>query len=934
MIFSSLFRPKHQDPNPQVRIKAISQLSASEPQHKSLLHELAFNDPDANVSLAALNKLDSFVLWYKMAETSKNDRIVKRSQQVVEQILLNEQSDKVSQQEKRSFILECKDNKLLEKLLGQVWLQKETDIVLRVLAKLAKPQLTKQIFFASTDTQLQLKLLASFEDEATLNKVLKKVSCEQLKQVARRKLEERQASKQIPLELDKQTRLVLARLLALKERSDLPEIEALRALLVAEYERLARQFSYLTLSDKQNFIDKFADVEHKLTALVAKLRPIWQAEQSSIKQQETIELTRIQAQGVLQRISTELDNNIDRISEQQSQGYEQELAAGQQQVQSLIAELASDAQQVRKQLETLNMQLLSCQNILHGLPVFQQAIEQAKNLLDKLTALPLPNDLSQMDAASQHLHDMQYQWQELTKAFATNWPQSLTNSWQEQCSKWQLAIKGLRAQLSKDVERCRNKIRAVDALVNQGKFKVAMGLYQKVKAWYQALPEEQQTQLQRPFAKVQEQIENLIDWQEYIAAPRKPVLLKEAEALLAQPLAIDEQAKKIKILRQQWNSLGKLDNEADQVLNQAFEETIEQAFTPCRDFYLQQEQQREANLAAKQRLIESLGELSAKMLPEADLVKQLRLLQQQWQALGEVDYKQREALNQQYHKQLAPLKERINQYYQDNAGQKQQLLNKARQLLELDSVTDAIGQAKKLQDKWKMIEHAGKKAEAELWPAFRAANDQIFARLKSQQQQEKHAVDGQIEQVNTLLIAMGEQISQAHDKASLAASLASQSELSSLLNELPARARNSLEKRLNLNIQAQQTKVAELEQNQQQQKYINLFLALKNWDDEDKLPEKVQSLPGAWQQCFKNISKAPALDRRELTIEMEIICERDSPKVDATKRREIQLQMMAEKLQQGVNKSLQERLKYWIQVGPLTAEDKILLKRVEILFGA
>ncbi|MFT4993809.1 MAG: exonuclease SbcC [Paraglaciecola sp.] len=934
MIFSSLFRPKHQDPKPQVRIKAISQLSADEPQQKSVLHELAFNDPDVNVSLAALTKLDSFVLWYKMAQSSKNDRIAKRAQQIIEQVLLSEQSDKITGQEKRTFIMECKDNKLLEKLLGQTWLHKESDLVLEVLAKLGKPQLTKQILFSSSDAELQLKLLDSVEDEATLNKVLKKVNSEELKLVASRKLEALQLSKQIPLELDKQTRLVLARLLALKERSDLPEIEGQRVVLVAQYEGLAKQFSYLTLSDKQNFIDKFADIEYKLSTLVAKLKPIWQAEQAAIKQQESIEHTSLNAQEVLQRISTELEDNIEQISEQQCERYAHELVTCQQQVQSLIAQLESGARLARRELENLNMQLLSCQNTLRRLPAFQQAIIHAGELLDTVKALPLPNDLSQLDAAKQYLHDTQGQWQELTEAFATHWPKSLTHSWQAQRGQWQQAIRGLRAQLAKDAERCRNKIRAVDALVEQGKFKVAMSLYQKVLTWYQALPEKEQTQLLRPFAKVQQQIENLKDWQDYIAAPRKPVLLKEAQDMVSQPLEIDQQAKKIKLLRQQWNSLGKLDNEADQALNKAFEDTIEQAFLPCRNFYLQQEQQREANLSTKQKLIASLDELSDQPLPEADLVKQVRMLQQQWQAVGEVDHKQRDILNQQYHAQLAPLKAQINRYYQDNAEQKQQLLSKAQGLLELESVTDAIEQAKKLQDKWKTIPHAGKKVEAQLWPIFRAANDQIFAKLKSQQQQEKLAVDSQIEQANSLLMTMAEHISQAHDKATLATALASQSELSALLDELPARARSALDKLLNHNLQAQQTKLIELQQNQQQQKYTNLFLALNEWDDEDTLPESVQGLPGAWQQCFKPILKAPVMDRRALTIVMEIIGAKESPKVDGAKRKDIQLQMMAEKLQHGKQRTTEELLKDWIQQGPLTTADKKLLTRVEVFFGA
>ena len=109
MIFKNLFRPKHQDPKPAVRITAIGSLSAEVPEQKSILHELAFNDEDVNVSLAALAKLNSFVLWYKMAEIAKNDRIAKRAQQVVESTLFSDDESTMARDEKFAFAYECKN---------------------------------------------------------------------------------------------------------------------------------------------------------------------------------------------------------------------------------------------------------------------------------------------------------------------------------------------------------------------------------------------------------------------------------------------------------------------------------------------------------------------------------------------------------------------------------------------------------------------------------------------------------------------------------------------------------------------------------------------------------------------------------------------------------------------------------------------------------
>ena len=77
MIFSRIFAPSHQSPKPEKRMQAIESLSPDKAQEKTILHELAFNDEDANVSLAALEKLNSFVLWLKMSQIAKQSRVKK-----------------------------------------------------------------------------------------------------------------------------------------------------------------------------------------------------------------------------------------------------------------------------------------------------------------------------------------------------------------------------------------------------------------------------------------------------------------------------------------------------------------------------------------------------------------------------------------------------------------------------------------------------------------------------------------------------------------------------------------------------------------------------------------------------------------------------------------------------------------------------------------
>ena len=155
MIFKHLFRSKHQNPDPQVRIQAIENLNKQDPQQKSVLHELAFNDADVGVSLAALQKLDSFVLWYKMSQIAKNDRVQKKSQQFVENTLLDGQNKALSDKEKQTFILETHDIRLIEKLLVQQWIQNDTPLAMSLLQKVDKPQLQEKLLFDTQNEGLQ-----------------------------------------------------------------------------------------------------------------------------------------------------------------------------------------------------------------------------------------------------------------------------------------------------------------------------------------------------------------------------------------------------------------------------------------------------------------------------------------------------------------------------------------------------------------------------------------------------------------------------------------------------------------------------------------------------------------------------------------------------------------------------------------------------------
>ena len=934
MIFKHLFRSKHQNPDPQVRLQAIETLNKIDPQHKSILHELAFNDSDVGVSLAALDKLDSFVLWYKMSEIAKNDRVQKKSQQYVENTLLDGQNAVLTEQEKREFILETRDMRLVEKLLVQQWVQKDTELAMRLLQKADKTQLQEKILFDTQNENLQTAILETLTDgvqaRKLLNKIQKKTSSSILSELANQTLQDWLSAEQAPFEVEQQVKMVLSRMLALKDQHDLLHIQQQQAELTDQYTQISARFACLTTLKRIEIEQKYTQICTRVERTVALLTPQWQAHQAELALKLSMHTLLTETEQCLAELSLQLKTRISEISSSEVDSFVSIINQHIETLFILTKQLPATNQTAHRQLEQLNNQLSSSLHTLKNIADLQSAIQACQALLQESTDLVLPIDASDIEAAQQHLKQQKQTWRNAVASYQAHIPAYLSQQWNEHLKPLQQAIKVIKGQLDEDVSRCRNKLKATESLINQGKYKAAMLLYQKVQNWFDALPQTQQGQLDRSFVSVKGQIENLKDWQDYIAAPRKPALLNEVEALIIQPLEINAQSAAIKSLRYQWNSLGKADTETDDALNKAFESSIEKAFAPCREFYDEQQQQREQNMTAKQQVlveIKALGEANSGV---TDLTKALRNVQQKWKNIGEVDFKLRNALYDNYQQLLNPIRDKVSAFYQNNAAQKQALLAKAETLLELDSVNDAIEQAKKLQQTWKTIEHAGKKAEAQLWPAFRKVNDSLFAKKSEASQQQQTQLKEQTVLVTEQVMQLESLLENANDKASVLSALQGQHVTTDAITALPVRDRRALELRIQTLVEQQQLRLTAIEKSAKGQTYQDLFSVLKLWKTGSEIPTSASGLSKQWQQCFRELNEN--IERHDLTIKMEIVAQQDSPKEDTEKRQSIQMQLMAQKLQSGDSLDLSSLLKDWIRAGSLSESDITLLNRIVPLF--
>jgi hypothetical protein len=937
MIFSKFFRPKWQHQDANVRLEAIRTMDANDNEQKTQLHELAFNDPDTSVRLSALNKLDNFSIWWKLSQTDKEERIRKFSLQKVEKQVLAVKPDRITNEERETFLKECIHKGLLEKVVNTLYDELEAKLLYSLLVKLDKPQVTQRLFFKTQNTELQRELLDYFDDESGLMKVIKRVDNDEIVTLAQKKVDELRYAKLRPKQLEKEVRLVLSKLLALKDINNFDALKEKREELSRSYDELAADFNYLAATLLQEIEDKYQEISKKLERQLDDLSVVWKEQQAAQALKQKFEDAFSQAQTQLKDVGTVIAEQASTLAVETIDDLKSRLKATTEGLQSAVMNIGgmTDPQQ-RKRSEDLFNQLTSTELTLSKLPDFQEAVKKGEGILNDLKQSSLPESYEQLEDAKKAFKNAKSEWQTLRTPYKASWPAELGREWKELEKTWQSKLREIGDEAEQSIKQTRSMIRGIQNLVRDGKYNGAMRLFEKAKVSFDHLPEKPQSMLNRIYSDAKEQIENLKGWQNYLAQPRKPALIEEVHAIVEKPLPINEQAEKVKLLRKQWISLGVSDEEQDKALNEQFNVLCEKAFEPCREHFAEQEKQRKENFEAKQTLLNAFEDLSRAseggLLP-AELAKQLRTLQNKWQAVGETDYQYRDEINQRYRKAYHPLKEQVNSYYKDNAEQKGTLISRAEKLIEIEDLQQATEQSKQLQENWKAIGHAGFKQEKVLWAKFRELNNQVFAKKEAiylQQREEERVL---VDAIELRLTTLNDVIDESTNKAELVSnveveSIAIRSDMEPLHPKAITRLTNRLEKLIN----KQQQKLKNWEQVNVKQKFNVLFDTVLQWTETEK-PQTVAELPSAWQQCFHDLQTTPEDDERlRLTLMLEIMGDIESPLDDAGLRKAVQLEMMAAKLEDGQHQDKETLLKDWIKLGPLSANEQPLLPRVKAAF--
>ena len=918
MIFNRFFTPAHSSKDAKKRLAAVAKLSSDVSSERRVLHELAFNDEDPDVSLAALSKLDSFALWQKMSQIAANDKVKRQATQAVERFLLDGDGQ-LSAEEKKSFLIESANADLVVKALNQnIGFAIEGAFALSLLEKVGRQNVTQTFFLNVADSRTQLLIIEASQDTDLLQKLQRK-SQQEIKAAIDTRLNNLVAAKNKPIVLEKDMRMVLAKLQAQLDKSEFVQVRDSVATLTQDYAALNAEIECIDVAIGEELSDKYELITQRLNTHMSRLELEYSAAQVEAQRQNIKQALASALESANAGVANLISDNINNVTMGEIEAAQQKVQQASElleQAYSLkVPSLPTDASHRLQELQSTIDDFPNLQRKGVAVVEFLEAGEAYVNEQDNSTSLTPASALD---------HE---QWRELKQSLPVL-PSAWNARWREANKRLSAENKRREKRIDEKLGTCRRHISVVVNLISQGRFRPAMSRFSKLNTDFTQLDDSLKSALQKRFDDVKSQVERLQGWQSYIAAPRKPALLEEATKLTEQQAEnISERAKAIKYLRSQWLSLGQEDSEEGRQQDKLFDQLLEEAFKPCREFYAQQDAQR--NQAKKQResLIESLRLLDTAQDKDT-LHKSVEQLKKDWHDAGHVNADDYQRLKTKWDEALAEVTQVLFTWYQENKNAKLDLIEQVKGLLADELSRDAANTAQKLQKRWKEIGFSGRRQESRLWKDFRTANDAVFDALKSLRLEKKNEFESKITALDASIARLKSEfnsLGQAEQHSQLEKL---KSEILSYPRKLVSAQHQAMDSLYHQWSKAQ-SKAKLAAKRAQVQGLVTVLEHLVNQDLESaKGLDAWEQLKRPWQNALAEGFTVSG-SRLDTTIELELLLNVESPATDESRRKTLQLTMMTVKLEQGTSADFDALLVRWLTLDNTDSSVQLLLPRLE-----
>jgi hypothetical protein len=443
--------------------------------------------------------------------------------------------------------------------------------------------------------------------------------------------------------------------------------------------------------------------------------------------------------------------------------------------------------------------------------------------------------------------------------------------------------------------------------------------------------------LARSLLQLDERLNELRQWKDYVVAPKRIELIEEMEALVGAQEEPEALAEHIRALQQEWRTINKGIASDASAEAERFQQAYRAAFKPCEAHFAAQAVVRRGNLEARRQVLERLQAFIASQdngHADYHLVMQvLREAPREWHSHSPVDREASRNAENEFRQSMDRLRQVLNAWHERNAAEKSALIAQVRHLSSIEDTTQAIDGVVRLQALWKESGPVQRDQAQALWDEFRTLCDAVYQRRE--QAYAQYAAG--LEAARASAVALCEQVEQAGipaaaERPSMHSRVREWHDAFEALGELPRTEARGLRDRFDRAVARFEAGLAQLELRSAAAAESNLFEAARhirayeralmqeaaNSEHEtlraaaETFMTGVQGWPKGGLQVLKqalaragSVSAADVATReralRAVCIRSEILSSTPTPAEDDALRRDYQLRLLMEGLGQVVH---------------------------------
>lgn len=931
-MFAKFFKPKWQHSKADVRIRAITKLKASNSEQRQILSQLALQDQNPAVRSAAVIKLDEPELLCKISNLDTDHQVRHLAADRACRMIIEPQNNNRQDNEQQD---------LLQQRINSIQQLQDDNILTHIALNV-------------DDYAVQQVAISKIQDQTCLGTLTLKASHTQIRKAAAEKLREENIIEQLCKETRSKDKTV-HRIIRNKLR-DIREQAKIRQQHVMQQQEVTTALRQLLSTGY------YPQFDAKLNAYRKTAEALLKAEHNQTTDPAASQALRDALTSCCQLATAEQEKA--RLLRQQQQEKEQQQAAWQLLVNNYQTLLNSTGIAINySETASLQTELKTLQHQQSQLSSDWQSFRSAANAAEFTTfdkqITELDQQLTKLFEACQRFCQQQEQLSALLNSDSDslqadlqnslktiNWPELNNITQPKLLSSARQRIQQLReeARLTQQLQKqdqaaqlsqLDSYLQELEQALGAGHSKQAYKLDKQLQELFES--KQYNKASRQRYSNLQQQLQQLKDWQGFAVIPKKEALCEAMEGLINSPLEATELADNIRLLQQQWKDLDATDPYHSHELWKRFKRASDSAYEPCSKHYAELKQQRTLNLQQRLLLCDQLEALIAATdweQPDWQEIEQIsRTAKQEWRQYTPVDRTPGREAQNRFNATLKLLDGKIKAYREANADTKQALTDQAGQLCQQaeqtsqpEELPELLKQVKQLQLRWRDTGNSFHSVERKLWPLFRQACNRVYdlekrSRKSAQSQQNQlNKLEQICEQLEALqLTPAGNQQSQELIRHAEEL-LASQPETPEAIQQRLHSAKSFLQRQ-----QQQLNQLLESDSYQAWQRKVSLCEQLEEKLLAGELDNKsLQQLQEAWRQGEQPDNEyAELLETRfstacdiyqgsqeldpviyqsdaalrQLCIQLEIAFNQSSPEEDQALRLEYQMQRLQQALE-------------------------------------